>query len=40
MLLKITGKFAKGGKEQGTVTSAYPKSAKCNGKSSYTAKKG
>jgi hypothetical protein len=34
--LAITGKFAKGGAEQGTVTSTYPKTPKCNGKSSYT----
>jgi hypothetical protein len=39
-LLKITGKFTKGGKEQGTVTSTYPKSPTCSGKSSYATKKG
>jgi hypothetical protein len=36
--LEITGKFGKGGSEQGTVTSTYPKTAKCDGKSSYTTK--
>jgi hypothetical protein len=36
--LKITGKFGKGGNEQGTVTSTYPKTPSCNGKSSYTTK--
>ncbi len=36
--LKITGKFAKGGSERGTVTSTYPKTASCDGKSSYTTK--
>jgi hypothetical protein len=34
--LEITGKFAKGGAEQGTVTSTFLKTAKCSGKSSYT----
>ncbi len=37
--LKITGEFGKGGKERGTVTSTYPKSPKCNGKSSYSTTK-
>jgi len=37
--LKITGKFGKGGKERGTITSTYPKSPKCNGKSSYSTKR-
>jgi hypothetical protein len=36
--LKITGRFGKHGSEQGTVTSTYPKSPSCNGKSSYTTK--
>jgi hypothetical protein len=36
--LKLTGKFAKGGGEQGTLTSTYPKTSSCNGKSSYTTK--
>jgi hypothetical protein len=36
--LKITGKFAAGGAEQGTVTSTFVKTAKCSGKSSYTTK--
>jgi hypothetical protein len=36
--LKITGKFAKHDGEQGTVTSTYPKTPTCNGKSSYTTK--
>jgi hypothetical protein len=38
--LKITGKFGKGGKEQGVITSTYPKTPTCNGKSTYTAKQG
>lgn len=38
--LTITGRFAKGGKEQGVITSTYPKARACNGKSSYTAKQG
>lgn len=36
--LEITGKFAKHGGEQGTVTSTYPKTPACNGKTTYTAK--
>ena len=36
--LKITGKFGKGGGEQGTVTSTYPKTPSCDGRSSYTTK--
>jgi hypothetical protein len=36
--LEITGKFAKHGGEQGAVTSTYPKTPACNGKSSYTTK--
>jgi len=37
--LKITGKFLKGGREQGTVTTTYPKApASCSGKSPYTTK--
>jgi hypothetical protein len=36
--LKLTGKFAKGGGERGTLTSTYPKTPACNGKSSYTTK--
>jgi hypothetical protein len=36
--LAITGKFAAGGAEHGTVTSTYPKTPKCSGKSSYTTK--
>lgn len=38
--LKITGKFGKHGKEQGTLTVTYPKSPSCSGKSSYATKKG
>ena len=37
--LKITGKFGRAGTELGTVTSTYPKSPTCNGKTSYTTKK-
>jgi hypothetical protein len=37
--LTITGKFGTGGTEQGAVTSSYPKSPVCNGKTSYTTKK-
>jgi hypothetical protein len=36
--LKITGKFTEGAAEQGTVTSTFPKTPKCSGKSSYTTK--
>ena len=36
--LEITGKFAAGGAEQGTVTSTFVKTPACSGKSSYTTK--
>ncbi len=36
--LKITGKFLKGRREQGTLTTTYPKAHSCSGKSSYTTK--
>src|SRR6185312_4766971 len=36
--LKITGKFLKGGKEQGTLTTTYVSFASCSGKSSYSTK--
>lgn len=37
--LKITGKFLKGKREQGTLTTTYPKApASCSGKSAYTTK--
>lgn len=36
--LKITGKFLKGRREQGTLTTSYPKAAACGGKSTYTTK--
>ena len=36
--LKITGKFAAGGSERGTITSTFVKTPKCSGKSSYTTK--
>ena len=36
--LELTGKFVKGGGEQGTLTSTYPKTASCSGKSTYTTK--
>jgi hypothetical protein len=36
--LKITGKFLKGRREQGTLTTTYPKAPSCSGKSSYTTK--
>lgn len=38
--LKITGKFGSGGTEHGTLTSTWPKSPQCTGKSSYTTRKG
>jgi hypothetical protein len=34
--MKITGKFLKGKREQGTLTTTYPKAAACGGKSPYT----
>jgi hypothetical protein len=37
--LKITGKFLKGGKETGTLTTTYVKDPKCSGKSSYSTSK-
>jgi hypothetical protein len=36
--LKITGKFLKGGKEQGTLTTTYVGFSSCSGKSSYSTK--
>lgn len=36
--LKITGKFLKGRREQGTLTTTYAKAAECSGKSPYTTK--
>jgi hypothetical protein len=36
--LKITGKFLKGGKEQGTLTTAYVGFSECSGKSTYSTK--
>lgn len=36
--LKIAGKFLKGGKEQGTLTTTYVGFANCSGKSSYSTK--
>ncbi len=36
--LKITGKFLKGGKEQGTLATNYVGFASCSGKSSYSTK--
>lgn len=36
--LKITGKFLKGGAEQGTITTSYVGAASCSGKSSYATK--
>ena len=36
--LKITGRFAKGGSEHGTLTSTYPKTPTCSGTTSYTTK--
>lgn len=36
--LKITGKFFKGRREQGTLTTTYTKAAECSGKSPYTTK--
>lgn len=36
--LKITGKFLKGGKEQGTLATNYVGFANCSGKSSYSTK--
>jgi hypothetical protein len=36
--LKITGKFLKGKREQGTLTTTYPKASACSGKSPYTTK--
>lgn len=36
--LKITGKFLKGGKEQGTLATDYVGFASCSGKSSYSTK--
>lgn len=36
--LKITGKFLKGRKEQGTLTTTYVGSPECGGKSQYTTK--
>jgi hypothetical protein len=36
--LKITGKFLEGRREQGTLTTTYPKAKSCSGKSSYTTK--
>jgi hypothetical protein len=34
--LTITGKFAKGGAEHGTVSVKYPKTAACNGSATYS----
>ncbi len=36
--LKITGKFLKGGKEQGTLTTNYVGFPNCSGKSPYSTK--
>jgi hypothetical protein len=36
--LKITGKFLKGRKEQGTLTTTYVGFSSCSGKSSYSTK--
>jgi hypothetical protein len=36
--LELTGKFVKGGGERGTLTSTYPKTSSCNGKTTYTTK--
>ena len=36
--LEITGRFARNGGERGTVTTTYPKTPECSGKSSYTTK--
>lgn len=36
--LKITGKFLRGRREQGTLTTVYPKAPACGGKSPYTTK--
>lgn len=36
--LKITGKFLKGGKERGTLTTTYVGFSNCSGKSSYSTK--
>ena len=36
--LKITGKFFKGRREQGTLTTTYTKAAECSGKSPYSTK--
>jgi hypothetical protein len=36
--LRITGKFLKGGKERGVLTTTYPKAHQCSGSSSYATK--
>lgn len=36
--LKIAGKFLKGRREQGTLTTTYPKAQQCSGSSSYSTK--
>ncbi len=36
--MTITGKFVKGRKEQGTLTTIFPRAAPCSGKSPYTTK--